>query len=49
MERIPEDEVIAEPVDAGRFNQVMGSNRFRQADYRRLARRAVDLGIPPGG
>jgi ubiquinone/menaquinone biosynthesis C-methylase UbiE len=49
MERIPESEAIAEPVDARRFSEVMGSNRFRQADYRRLARRAVDLGIPPGG
>jgi ubiquinone/menaquinone biosynthesis C-methylase UbiE len=49
MERIPESEAIAEPVDARRFNEVMGSNRFRQADYRRLARRAVDLGVPPGG
>jgi ubiquinone/menaquinone biosynthesis C-methylase UbiE len=49
MERIPESEAIAEPVDARRFNEAMGSNRIRQADYRRLARRAVDIGIPPGG
>jgi len=49
MERIPESEAIAEPVDARWFNEVMGSNRFRQADYRRLARQAVDLGIPSGG
>ena len=49
MERIPESEAIAESVDARRFNEVMGSNRFRQADYRRLACRAVDVGIPPGG
>lgn len=49
MERIPESEAIAEPVDARRFNEVMGSNQFRQADYQRLARRAVDLGIPSGG
>jgi ubiquinone/menaquinone biosynthesis C-methylase UbiE len=49
MERIPEDEAIAELVDARRFSEVMGSNRFRQADYRRLACRAVDLGVPPGG
>jgi ubiquinone/menaquinone biosynthesis C-methylase UbiE len=49
MERIPESEAIAEPVDARRFNEVMGSNRFRQANYRRLARLAVDLDIPPGG
>ena len=49
MERIPESEAIAEPVDARRFNEVMSSNRFRQADYRRLACRAVELGTPPGG
>jgi len=49
MERIPESEAIAEPVDARRFSEVMGSNRFRQADYRRLAQRAVDLGTPPEG
>jgi ubiquinone/menaquinone biosynthesis C-methylase UbiE len=49
VERIPESEAIAEPVDARRFNEVMGSNQFRQADYQRLARRAVDLGIPAGG
>lgn len=49
MERIPESEAIAEPVDARRFNEVMGRNRFRQADYQRLARQAVELGIPAGG
>lgn len=49
MERIPESEAIAEPADARQFNEMMGSNRFRQADYRRLARKAVDMGIPPGG
>ena len=49
MERIPESEAIAEPVDARRFSDVMGSNRFRQADYRRLARRAVGPTTPPGG
>jgi ubiquinone/menaquinone biosynthesis C-methylase UbiE len=49
MERIPESEAIAEPVDARRFSEVMSNNRFRQADYRRLARRAVDLGTPPRG
>jgi ubiquinone/menaquinone biosynthesis C-methylase UbiE len=49
VERIPESEAIAEPVDARRFNEVMGSNRFRLADYERLARRAVGVGIPPGG
>ncbi|MBN1978124.1 MAG: class I SAM-dependent methyltransferase [Anaerolineae bacterium] len=49
MERIPESEAIAEPVDARRFSEVMGSNRFRQADYRRLAHRAVGLTTPPKG
>jgi ubiquinone/menaquinone biosynthesis C-methylase UbiE len=49
MKRIPESEAITEPVDARRFNEVMGHNWFRQADYRRLACRAVDLGIPTGG
>ncbi len=49
MERIPEDEAVAEPVDARQFNEAMSNNRFRQADYRRLARRAVEMGIPSGG
>jgi len=49
MERVPESEAIVEPVDARQFNEAMGSNRFRQADYRRLARRAMETGIPPGG
>jgi ubiquinone/menaquinone biosynthesis C-methylase UbiE len=49
MERIPESEAIAEPVDARRFSEVMGSNRFRQANYRGLAQQAVALGTPPGG
>jgi ubiquinone/menaquinone biosynthesis C-methylase UbiE len=49
MGRIPESEAIAEPVDARRFSEVMGSNRFRQADYRRLARRAVGLTTPLEG
>lgn len=49
MERIAESEAIAEMVDARRFNEFMGSNRFRQEEYRRLAREAVSLGVPPGG
>jgi ubiquinone/menaquinone biosynthesis C-methylase UbiE len=49
MERQPESEAIAEPVDARRFNEVMGSNRFRQEEYRRLAARAVGLGVRAGG
>jgi ubiquinone/menaquinone biosynthesis C-methylase UbiE len=49
MERIPESEAIVEMMDARRFSEEMGSNRFRQADYRRLARRAVGVGVPPGG
>jgi ubiquinone/menaquinone biosynthesis C-methylase UbiE len=35
--------------DARRFSEVMGNNRIRQAEYRRLARMAADTGIPPGG
>jgi hypothetical protein len=38
MERIRESEAIAEPVDARRFNEVMGSNRFRLAESRREER-----------
>ena len=49
MKRQPESEAIAEPVDARRFNEVMGSNRFRQSEYRQLARQAVDLGVPARG
>jgi len=48
MKRIPESEAIAEMTDARRFSEVMNNNRFRQADYRRLAHRAVDLKLPPG-
>jgi ubiquinone/menaquinone biosynthesis C-methylase UbiE len=49
VERIAEGEAIAEMADARRFNEFMGRNRFRQEDYRRLARQAVALGMPPGG
>jgi ubiquinone/menaquinone biosynthesis C-methylase UbiE len=49
MERIPESEAIAEMADVRRFNEFMGGNRFRQQEYRRLAREAVALGVPPGG
>ena len=49
MERVPESEAIAEMADARRFNEFMGGNRFRQQEYRRLARQAVELGVPPGG
>jgi ubiquinone/menaquinone biosynthesis C-methylase UbiE len=49
MERIPEIEAIAEPADARQFNDVMARNKFRQADYRRLAVKAVGLGVPAGG
>lgn len=49
MERVAESEAIAEMADARRFNEFMGGNRFRQEDYRRLAREAVALGVPPGG
>ncbi|MBN1139021.1 MAG: class I SAM-dependent methyltransferase [Anaerolineae bacterium] len=49
MDRIAEGEAIAEMADARRFNEFMGGNRFRRQDYRRLAREAVALGVPPGG
>jgi ubiquinone/menaquinone biosynthesis C-methylase UbiE len=49
MERVPESEAIAEMEDARRFNEFMGGNRFRQQEYRRLARQAVALGVPPVG
>lgn len=49
MERMPESEVIGEMADARRFNEFMGGNRFRQQEYRRLAREAVALGVRPGG
>jgi ubiquinone/menaquinone biosynthesis C-methylase UbiE len=49
MGRKPESEAIAEMADARRFNEFMGGNRFRQQEYRRLAREAVALGVPPGG
>jgi ubiquinone/menaquinone biosynthesis C-methylase UbiE len=48
MERMPESEAIAEPVDARRFNEVMGSNRFRMEGYQQLARRAVESGVQAG-
>ncbi len=49
MGRIPESEAIAEMADARQFNEFMGRNRFRQEEYRRLARQAVEMGVPPGG
>ncbi len=48
MERKPESEAIAEVADARRFNEFMVGNRFRQQEYRQLARQAVDLGVPAG-
>ena len=48
MSRTPESEAITEMADARRFNEFMGGNRFRQQEYRRLAREAVALGVPPG-
>jgi hypothetical protein len=47
MERIPESEAIAEMADARRFGEFVGDDRFRQQGYRRLAREAVALGVPP--
>ena len=49
MERIPETEAISEMGDARRFNDSMSGNRFRRQEYRRLARKAVALGVAPGG
>jgi ubiquinone/menaquinone biosynthesis C-methylase UbiE len=49
VERVPESEAIAEMADARRFNEFMGGNRFRQQEYRHLARQAVELGVPAGG
>jgi len=49
MKRIPEREAISEAADARRFNEFMGSNRFRQQEYRELAQRLAALGIPDGG
>ena len=48
MYRTPESEAIAEMADARRFNEFMGGNRFRQQEYRRLAREAVALGVSSG-
>ena len=48
MERMPEGEVIVRMEDARRFNKVMGKGPV-QHEYRALARRAVALGVPPGG
>lgn len=49
MNRIPESEAISEMADARRFNEFMGSNRFRQREYRELAQRVAVMGIPDGG
>ncbi len=49
MERIPEVESISDMAVARRFNEFMGGHRFRQQDYRYLARQVVGMGIPPGG
>ncbi len=49
MKRIPESEAISEMADARRFNEFMGSNRFRQQEYRELAQRVAALGVPDGG
>jgi ubiquinone/menaquinone biosynthesis C-methylase UbiE len=49
VERKPESEAIAEIADARRFNEFMAGNRFRQQEYRQLARQAVELGVPAGG
>ena len=48
MERIPENEAIAEMEDARRYNEMM-SGRLVQHEYRRLARDVVKMGVPPRG
>jgi ubiquinone/menaquinone biosynthesis C-methylase UbiE len=48
MERIPENEAIAEMEDARRYNEMM-SGRLVQHEYRRLARDVIGMGVPPGG
>jgi ubiquinone/menaquinone biosynthesis C-methylase UbiE len=47
MQRIPEIEVIGQPTDARRFNEVMGKSPV-QAEYRHLARE-VAANLPQGG
>jgi ubiquinone/menaquinone biosynthesis C-methylase UbiE len=49
MERVPESEAIDAMEDARRFSEWMGKNRFRQDEYRQLARQVVKMGVPPGG
>ena len=49
MKRIPEGQVIAEMTDARRFSELMGRNRIRQKEYRRLAHQVIEIGVPDGG
>jgi ubiquinone/menaquinone biosynthesis C-methylase UbiE len=49
MERIPEPESISDRAVARRFDEFMRGHRFRQQDYRRLARTVVKRGVPEGG
>jgi ubiquinone/menaquinone biosynthesis C-methylase UbiE len=49
MERIPESESISDMTVACRFDEFMRGHRFRQQDYRRLARIVVERGVPAGG
>lgn len=49
MERVPESEAISRATDARQFNEFMRKNRFRQQEYRQLAKRAVGMGVPEGG
>jgi ubiquinone/menaquinone biosynthesis C-methylase UbiE len=48
MERIPENEAIAEMEDARRYSEMM-SGWLVQHEYRALAREAARMGVPPGG
>jgi ubiquinone/menaquinone biosynthesis C-methylase UbiE len=48
MERIPEQEAIAEMEAAQRYNQVMGRGLIQQ-EYRKLAEAVISRNIPEGG
>ena len=48
MERVREEEAIAELADAQQFNDHMKKSLV-QHEYRQLARQAVQMGIPRGG
>lgn len=49
MERISEPESISDMAAARRFDEFMRGHHFRQQEYRRLARRVVEMEVPRGG